>query len=82
MALEAMNQQQGTEQIQQQVTQEATINRPLSFYLGMGAKLLFLTAAAFFLVERYGIGHLIWLALIGWFMIWPSYTPNQKNTYK
>ena len=78
--MERQNQEAATEAAEAQVATSPRLTA--SALLGFTAKCLFLIAVAYFLVNRYGIVHLIWLALVGWYMVVPTLTPTQKNVYK
>jgi hypothetical protein len=55
--------------------------RMLAFVM-LALKLVFFSAFAFVLVQRYGIGHLIWLALVFWYLIKPTLTRYNLNNFK
>ena len=85
LALEAMEQQQAEQE--QQVAETAVAPKPhtLPFPLQvvmMLAKLVFLGTVGYFVVDRYGIYNLIWLAMVAWFIVLPTHTPHPKNAYK
>jgi hypothetical protein len=82
-ALEAMEQQQlaAAHDASCQAEPE-TENVGLLRLLGGIAQLMFLTALGYFLVQRYGILHLVWIGLVTWYLVIPSMTNRNKTAYR
>ena len=55
--------------------------RMLAFVM-LAFKLVFFSAFSYVLVQRYGIGHLIWLALVFWYLVKPTLTRYNLNNFK
>ena len=79
-ALEAMEGPQPEEAAPQEGISEKH-ERMLAFVM-LALKLVFFSAFAFVLVQRYGIGHLIWLALVFWYLVKPTLTQHNPGNFK
>ncbi len=79
-ALEAMEGPQLDETAPQEAIAEKYERLLASAMLAL--KLVFFSAFAYVLVQRYGIGHLIWLALVFWYLVKPTLTQRNPNNFK